>query len=113
MGFINPANIVFVYLLVREGVWLRPRSSSNGNNNTIKSNGGHQNGKSSSDGNTTPNDEYPPSNNNYDVSPSDKRKQSLFDAIEHERELHSYVLTCLYLSYSYMGNEVSHIRHFN
>ncbi|OXA56982.1 cyclin-dependent kinase 5 activator 1 [Folsomia candida] len=94
IGFTNPANIVFVYLLIREGVWLRPSSSS-----SIKSNG--QNGTGS-------NEEYTPLNNNYDVSPNEKRKSTFFDAIESERELHSYVLTCLYLSYSYMGNEISY-----
>lgn len=51
MAFINPANVVFVYMLVRELV----------------------DGKEAS-----------------------------------ERELQATVLTCLYLSYSYMGNEISY-----
>lgn len=51
MAFINPANVVFVYMLVRELVE---------------------------------------------------------DDIEHEQDLQAIVLTCLYLSYSYMGNEISY-----
>lgn len=51
MAFINPANVVFVYMLVR------------------------------------------------DLVESD---------IECERDLQAVVLTCLYLSYSYMGNEISY-----
>src|SRR3989442_9597241 len=51
VAFINPANVVFVYLLVRELVT---------------------------------------------------------DEIESEHELQAVVLTCLYLSYSYMGNEISY-----
>lgn len=51
IAFINPANVVFLYLLIRELVT---------------------------------------------------------EDIEDERELQSVVLTCLYLSYSYMGNEISY-----
>ncbi|KAG8178272.1 hypothetical protein JTE90_015683 [Oedothorax gibbosus] len=51
IAFINPANVVFLYLLIRELVT---------------------------------------------------------DDIEDEKELQSVVLTCLYLSYSYMGNEISY-----
>jgi cyclin-dependent kinase 5 activator 1 len=51
VAFINPANIVFVYMLVR------------------------------------------------DLVPED---------VESEQELQAVVLTCLYLSYSYMGNEISY-----
>ena len=51
IGFINPANVVFVYMLVRELVT---------------------------------------------------------EDITNEHELQSVVLTCLYLSYSYMGNEISY-----
>lgn len=34
--------------------------------------------------------------------------KTFWDCIETERDLHGYVLTCLYLSYSYMGNEISY-----
>lgn len=51
VAFINPANVVFIYMLVR------------------------------------------------DLVESD---------IEHEQDLQAIVLTCLYLSYSYMGNEISY-----
>lgn len=51
VAFINPANVVFVYMLVR------------------------------------------------DLVESD---------LEHEQDLQAIVLTCLYLSYSYMGNEISY-----
>lgn len=51
MAFINPANVVFVYMLVRDLVE---------------------------------------------------------EDIEREQELQAVVLTCLYLSYSYMGNEISY-----
>lgn len=51
MAFINPANVVFLYMLLRELV---------------------------------------------------------SDDIETEQELQAIVLTCLYLSYSYMGNEISY-----
>lgn len=51
MAFINPANVVFVYMLVRD---------------LVESN------------------------------------------IEQEQDLQAIVLTCLYLSYSYMGNEISY-----
>jgi cyclin-dependent kinase 5 activator 1 len=52
VAFINPANVVFVYMLVRELV--------------------HE------------------------------------DDVDCEQYLHAVVLTCLYLSYSYMGNEISY-----
>lgn len=52
MGFINPANVVFVYMLLRERL----------------------------EGET----------------------------VTSERQLQALVLTCLYLSYSYMGNEISY-----
>jgi len=95
VGFINPANIVFVYLLIREGVWLGPNTnSSSGNNRKVTDS-------------TTPRKEQHPSNNNFSTGSTGKQK-SFWDFMEHERDLHSYVLTCLYLSYSYMGNEISY-----
>jgi len=101
VGFINPANIVFVYLLIREGVWLgSPNVTSSGNNN--------RNGKGTTTTDSSQSDEQPPSNGNYALTTSHGKHRSLWDFMEHERDLHSYVLTCLYLSYSYMGNEISY-----
>jgi cyclin-dependent kinase 5 activator 1 len=51
VGFVNPSNVVFVYLIV---------------------------------------------------------KKIVTENVESEQELQSIVLTCLYLSYSYMGNEISY-----
>ncbi|VDO84890.1 unnamed protein product [Soboliphyme baturini] len=35
-------------------------------------------------------------------------KEAINESIENEQELRTIVLTCLYLSYSYMGNEISY-----
>jgi cyclin-dependent kinase 5 activator 1 len=65
VAFINPANVVFVFMLVREHVI---------DNDVTNNNEGGRSRMSWSS----------------------------------ERELHAVVLTCLYLSYSYMGNEISY-----
>jgi len=102
IGFVNPANIVFVYLLIREGAWYgpaplrRPNSSRRsqffqGDPIEEKGNGGGEKEGS------------PPADS---IGPLTKK--SFWDSIENERDLHGYVLTCLYLSYSYMGNEISY-----
>jgi cyclin-dependent kinase 5 activator 1 len=73
IGFINPANIVFIYLLLRNGI-----------NYNIK-----------------------PNKNNL-MDNSNNSNTSIWNCVKNENELHSYILTCLYLSYSYMGNEISY-----
>ncbi|CAG7723376.1 unnamed protein product [Allacma fusca] len=115
VGFINPANIVFVYLLIREGVWFGPNSSSSAKTPLSIS---------SPDVTTVANTDEThvttPTNNNSIIIPGRTgplildngagigEKKTFWDCMEHERDLHGYVLTCLYLSYSYMGNEISY-----
>ncbi|KAG8230669.1 hypothetical protein J437_LFUL010483 [Ladona fulva] len=68
VGFINPANVVFVYMLVRELL------------------GDGEGGRDGSKGD----------------------KGADVEAVESEQGLQAVVLTCLYLSYAYMGNEISY-----
>ncbi|XP_046405662.1 uncharacterized protein LOC124170765 [Ischnura elegans] len=69
VAFINPANVVFVYMLVRELLG---------------------DGEGSRDGDKDP------------------LKAAEAEAVESEQGLQAVVLTCLYLSYAYMGNEISY-----
>ncbi|ODN05916.1 Cyclin-dependent kinase 5 activator 1 [Orchesella cincta] len=122
VGFINPANIVFVYLLVREGIWLGTNTTENQRNGSLPSSDASSTASSDVDVITSNNTNANAlvSSNNMNNNPTSTTSSSsttvssytkgktLWDAIEHERDLHSYVLTCLYLSYSYMGNEISY-----
>ena len=96
IGFINPANIVFVYLLVREGTWLSPVPVPQGRKSRKELNCGSSP--------TTPS----PTTILLPPLPPPTTTKSFWDSVENERDLHAYVLTCLYLSYSYMGNEISY-----
>jgi len=86
IGFINPANLVFLYLLIREGVWI-PTSPFQSELKKLRK-------SPSSDKDWT--DEFT------------RQRTTLWDCLDKEKELQAYVLTCLYLSYSYMGNEISY-----
>ncbi|KAK6050871.1 Cyclin-dependent kinase 5 activator protein, partial [Cooperia oncophora] len=68
VAFINPANLVFVFLIIREVI---------------------------------PGKQVPMDMDN----PKRTRNEESIHTVD---DLHAWVLTCLYISYSYMGNEISY-----
>ena len=83
--FINPANVVFLFLLLRDAV----RAPHDADDDEPE--------------NLPP---LLPDSPSPRVSPPAPRPPRF--AVESERELQGVVLTCLYLAYSYMGNEISY-----
>lgn len=114
--FINPANVVFLFLLLRDAVRAPHDADDDENLPPLDALGTPSPLSSPSPSPPADATRAPAlSNSSSAVAPGAAtggsgggRRPAPRFGIENERELQGVVLTCLYLAYSYMGNEISY-----
>ncbi|KAI1729967.1 cyclin-dependent kinase 5 activator protein [Ditylenchus destructor] len=106
VAFINPANLVFVYMLIRDR--LQSMDFSCSGSNSSDSLCIDANRENNSPYGCEDDDSCDSFKSGKSCHENGRQQKLLRKRLANVDELQSLVLTCLYISYSYMGNEISY-----